>query len=155
MGYKEQLPPGAGGPPQTDPIVTLNNLIMGETIAADSYRTLARRARNGYQKGQMRRIEQSHRRHIDLLRKRVQQLGGRPGNGAGWPGLMNEAMLNMTAWISPTRALRRVYNGEDKGIHMYEDALEHTPFDPATQKLIKRIASADHDHLKTLERLLH
>ena len=46
----------------------------------------------------------------------------------------------------PKHLLEQVYDGEDKGIHAYEDRLNS--LDPASQDRVKQIMEEDHEHLK-------
>ena len=59
-------------------------------------------------------------------------------------------MANVTSVINsirgPQQLLKQVYDGEDKGIHAYEERIEQ--LDPASQDTVRQIMKEDHEHLK-------
>ncbi len=59
-------------------------------------------------------------------------------------------MANLTSIINairgPKHLLKQVYDGEDKGVHAYEDRLNQ--LDPTSQEAIRQMMNEDHEHLK-------
>lgn len=52
----------------------------------------------------------------------------------------------INALRGPSHLLKQVYDGEDKGVHAYEDRIDE--LDSESQELVSEIMSEDHDHLK-------
>lgn len=127
-------------------IGTLNELLKGEQMAMQVYeRTKGMQGDNQVQE-MLNKFAQDHHRHIDLLYQRVQELGGTPQDKTGFPGLMVDVTAMINAIQGPKHLLKQLYDGEDKGIHAYEDRIDE--LDPVSQYVVKGIMVEDHEHLK-------
>lgn len=128
------------------PVETLNELLKGEQMALNIY-GLAQHWQEDDQLAQMfNRFHNDHKRHAELLSNRIIELGGKPQIGTGISGVMAQISARINSFRGPEHLLKQVYDGEDKGVHAYEDRIHG--LDTVSQELVEKIMSEDHDHLK-------
>ncbi len=127
-------------------IDTLNELLKGEHMAIQVYERTKNLQGDNQVKNMLNGFAKDHQRHIDLLSQRIQELGGVPQKNLGFPGLMVDVTSMINSIQGPSHLLKQLYDGEDKGIHAYEDRIDE--LDPVSQYVVKGIMVEDHEHLK-------
>lgn len=127
-------------------IDTLNELLKGEHMAMQVYEKTKKIQEDTQVQEMLSKFAQDHQRHIDLLSQRVKELGGTPQDKTGFPGIMVDVTTTINAIQGPKHLLKQLYDGEDKGIHSYEDRIDE--LDPVSQYVVKGIMAEDHEHLK-------
>lgn len=127
-------------------IDTLNELLKGELMAMEIYKETEDMQGDEQVMTMLQQFAKDHQGHAQLLAKRIRELGGTPVTGTGMAGAMAGMSSKFNALRGPSHLLKQVYDGEDKGVHAYEDRMDE--LDPQSQKLISEIMSEDHDHLK-------
>lgn len=127
-------------------INTLNELLKGEHMAIQVYQKTKEVQGDGQVKEMLEKFEKDHKRHAQLLAQRIRELGGKPDPKTGLPGMMTEISSMVNSIMGPKHLLKQVYDGEDKGIHAYEERLDD--LDPVSQYVIRGIIQEDHEHLK-------
>ncbi|MGI6225548.1 MAG: demethoxyubiquinone hydroxylase family protein [Peptococcales bacterium] len=127
-------------------IEKLNELLKGEHMAMQVYEKTKNLQRDKQVQEMIDKFAQDHKRHIDLLSQRIKELGGKPEHKAGLSSLMVDVTAMINSLQGPEHLLIQLYDGEDKGIHAYEDRIDE--LDPVSQYVVKGIMAEDHEHLK-------
>jgi bacterioferritin len=127
-------------------IEKLNELLKGEHMAINIYDRTKELQEDSQVASMLSSFESDHKQHAEQLTQRIKELGGHPEASTGFPGMMANVTSMINSIRGPQHLLEQIYDGEDKGIHAYEDRLDE--MDPASQELIKQIMTADHEHLK-------
>lgn len=127
-------------------INSLNELLKGEHMAIHIYNKTKELQQDSQVGNMFAKFEADHKRHAEQLTQRIKDLGGQPNATTGLSGMMADATSVINAIRGPQYLLRQVYDGEDKGIHAYEERLDQ--LDPASQDMIRQIMKEDHEHLK-------
>ncbi|MHB8126253.1 MAG: ferritin-like domain-containing protein [Desulfitobacteriaceae bacterium] len=127
-------------------IETLNELLKGEHMAIDIYVKTKGLQKDIQVAEMLSNFENDHKQHAELLIKRINDLGGIPKGGTGLSGVMANLVATVNSYRGPEQLLKYLYDGEDKGIHAYEDRIDE--LDSISQNLVKQIALEDHEHLK-------
>ncbi|NJD04525.1 MAG: DUF2383 domain-containing protein [Ruminiclostridium sp.] len=133
----------------------LNTLLKGEQMAVESYEKFIRASEEGKIKSGLREIQHDHREHAAKLAERIQSIGGIPEYGTGITGVISQLRLTLETKNKndSVEILKKAYDGEDKGIAMAEKIVK-SELDEESKKLLDKVLSADHDHLKSMLSLL-
>jgi len=131
---------------EKEPVDTLNELLKGEHMALNIYEKVKGIQQDEEVAHMLDKFEQDHKNHAEKLSQRIVELGGEPKGGTGWAGIMADINSIFNSLRGPKEILKQVYNGEDKGIHAYEDRIDE--MDPASQEIVREIMKEDHEHLK-------
>lgn len=129
----------------------LNTLLKGEQIAIEAYERFIRDVEDANVKEELQNIQQEHKRHASELAERIQTLGGRPEYDTGATGLMANIQSKVQGITGKDTVdiLKRAYDGEDKGIAAAEKYMDEG-LDEESMKVVSRIMSDDHDHLRKM-----
>lgn len=127
-------------------IDTLNELLKGELMAMNIYKETDDLQGDEQVMGMLDQFANDHQEHARLLADRIRELGGTPVTSTGVAGTMAGLSSKINALRGPSHLLKQVYDGEDKGVHAYEDRVDG--LDPESQELVRGIMRTDHDHLK-------
>ncbi|UWG95561.1 PA2169 family four-helix-bundle protein [Dehalobacter sp. DCM] len=127
-------------------IDTLNELLKGEHMAIHIYDKTKEIQQDEQVAHMLSQFEQDHQRHAHQLSQRIIDLGGKPKANTGLEGIMADINSIFNSYRGPEELLTQIYNGEDKGIHAYEDRIDE--IDPTSQEIIRQIMGEDHEHLK-------
>ena len=125
---------------------TLNELLKGEQMAIHIYDRTKELQEDSQVAHMLARFEQDHKSHVEQLTTMIEGLGGKPNAKLGFSGFMANIASYVNSLRGPQHLLRQIYDGEDKGVHAYEDRVDE--LEPAYQAKIKKIMQEDHDHLK-------
>lgn len=124
----------------------LNELLKGEHMAIHIYDKTKELQKDSQVANMLSEFEADHKHHAQQLTQRIRELGGQPDAKTGFPGMMANLTSVMNSIRGPQHLLKQVYDGEDKGIHAYEERIDQ--LDPASQDVIRQIMKEDHEHLK-------
>lgn len=127
-------------------IDTLNELLKGEHMAIHIYDTTKGIQQDNQVSEMLTQFEQDHQRHAEQLTQRIKDLEGTPEAGTGLSGVMANITSVVNSLRGPEHLLEQIYNGEDKGIHAYEDRIDE--IDTVSQNVVRQIMNEDHEHLK-------
>lgn len=131
---------------QQSQIHTLNELLKGEQMAMRIYDKNKNLQHDSQVAEMLSRFAQDHARHAEQLKQRILALGGNPDEKLGAPGFMANIAAVINSLRGPKHLLKQIYDGEDKGIHAYEDRIDE--LDPGSQDMIRQIMNEDHEHLQ-------
>lgn len=127
----------------------LNELLKGEYMAIGVYDKTEKLQKDSQVADALTRFKQDHQRHADQLTQRITDLGGSPNAETGMAGVMANITSEFNSLWGPKHLLKQIYNGEDKGIHAYEDRIDE--LDEESKTVVKQIMKEDHEHLKWLK----
>ncbi len=127
-------------------IDTLNELLKGELMAMNIYKETHDLQGDEQVTSMLQQFAKDHQKHAQLLAERIKDLGGTPVQSVGFMGTMASISTKVNALRGPSHLLRQVYDGEDKGVHAYEDRIDE--LDSESQEVVSEIMGEDHDHLK-------
>ncbi len=130
-------------------IEALNELLKGEYMARNIYDQTKNIQDDEQVQNMLAKFQEDHDRHIDQLTYRIIELGGKPVEGPGMVGTMANLSAVYHSLLGPHQLLKQVYEGEEMGVHAYEDRLDG--LDEVSQALVKQIMDEDHEHLKFFE----
>lgn len=133
-------------------IEALNELLKGEYMARNIYDKTKNIQGDEQVKTMLAKFQKDHDRHIQLLEKRIRELGGEPEAGAGMAGTMANLSAVYKSLLGPEALLKQLYEGEKMGVDAYNDRLD--ALDPESLALVQRIKEEDHEHLKFFENTL-
>jgi bacterioferritin (cytochrome b1) len=136
-------------------VSTLNDLLKGEEMAINSYAKFIQETTDETLKNKFKEIQKEHNEHAKLISERILDLSGTPKQGTGMAGVMADVKY---AFESMTRRsnheiLKDAWHGEDQGVAMSEKIADDK-LDEESKKLIHHIVQHDHEHIKSLEKLL-
>jgi bacterioferritin len=127
-------------------IEILNELLKGEHMAIDIYNKTKDSQKDVQVAEMLDDFENDHRQHAELLKKRINDLGGIPRAGTGLSGIMANLAATVHSYRGPGQLLKHLYEGEDEGIHAYEGRINK--LDQVSQDLVRQITTEEHEHLK-------
>jgi len=136
-------------------IQALNEVLKGEQMAIQSYSQFIREVKNPEIKETFKEIQNDHNRHMEKISQRILDLGGRPSYGTGLAGLMADAKHGIESMKERKdhEIVREAFEGEDKGVTAVEK-LRQGKLDDESMKLIHSLMDTEHQHIKTLEKLI-
>lgn len=134
---------------------TLNNLLKGEEMAITSYSKFIHEASDDSLEKQFKEIQKDHNKHSELISERIIELGGTPKYGTGMAGIMSDVKYAFESVGGRTNheILKDAWHGEDQGVALAEKIADGK-LDEKSLKLVHDIIQVDHDHIKSLEKLL-
>ena len=159
-GLFERLAPAVAPAPAADPshvIARLNSLLRGEISAAETYRSVLERmdaAGHTAHVPALLEMQTEHGRSCQLLRGRIDDLGGMPADNSGvWGIWVQTVQTTLSLLAGDAGGLRALREGEEHGQRDYETALNEV--DAVTAQLIQdRLLPAQQKHLSALDRML-
>lgn len=127
-------------------IDTLNELLKGEHMAINIYSKTKEIQQDSQVSEMLAKFEQDHQKHAEQIAQRIKDLNGTPEAGTGFSGVMANMSSIINSLRGPEHLLQQIYDGEDKGIHSYEDRIDE--MDTMSQDMVRQIMKEDHEHLK-------
>jgi hypothetical protein len=104
-------------------VAVLNRLLRGELSAVETYRYTYDRASHPHFRAALDDCMQSHARRIQLLRRRIQALGGIPARTSGTWGVLAMTAALGADLFGPSAAVSALELGERRGHADYLRAL--------------------------------
>ncbi|SDG86710.1 DUF2383 domain-containing protein [Desulfosporosinus hippei] len=132
----------------------LNTILKGEQMAIDQYQAYIDTLTDSPLRNHLIAILTDHKEHATRIAYYIQTNGGQVEEGGGFPGLIAEwktRLANMRE-IAPAEMLKRLYDGEDKGLARAVQYSEQY-LNSAEKEVLNPIFSNEHDHLKQLQNL--
>lgn len=133
----------------------LNALLRGEIAATETYQQAMRKFDGQPAITEMlRKIRDEHQQAATALREKVVQFGGQPSEGSGIWGTFATVVTGAAKALGPTTALSALREGEEHGIHKYENALRNDGIDDGYKDLIRmRFLPQCEEHIVAIDRL--
>jgi len=134
----------------------LNTILKGEKMAVDAYDRFIQDVSDESVISELRKIQQNHKEHANVLSERIQELGGKPDYNSGFAGFMASAkatMQGMSMNRSTVDILKQAYEGEDKGIAMAREIVKGD-LDGESAIIVDRVLTKDHDMMRTVVNMI-
>jgi uncharacterized protein (TIGR02284 family) len=132
----------------------LNSFLRGEISAVETYRKALDKVRDPSVKSQLMECERSHESRVDVLKERIQQLGGSPAVSSGPWGAFSKVVTAGAAFAGDKAAIAALEEGEDHGLNDYQRDIDK--LDPETRALVENdllpAQKRTHDALSMLEK---
>jgi len=135
-------------------IDTLNALLRGELAATETYEQALEKVTAEPQATKLRRVQFEHREAANRIRDQLHRLGGNPVNSSGAWGALARMVEGTAKLFGEAAAIRVLKEGEQTGLHSYEDALEKE-LAPECKSLIRSaLLPQTREHIHTLDQLI-
>ncbi|AUS95956.1 rubrerythrin family protein [Clostridium thermosuccinogenes] len=137
-------------------ITELNALLKGEEMAIHAYDRFINDVEDIDAKNQLKKFQSDHKKHSEILAKRIADLGGQPQHGTGTAGMMAsvKGMMEELKGRSTAEILKDAYDGEDKGIAAAEEVVKGD-LDSESSRIVNQILTEDHAHLREMAKLIN
>lgn len=130
-------------------------LVKDELAAVETYRQALQKVGSGPAGLDLRRIEAEHEEAARLLQQRMRDMGRNPPDTPGLWGAFAEAVEGAAKLFGPKAAIKALKEGEEHGIHDYEDALEDDAVPAEVKQLISTtLLPRTRAHVPVLDRHL-
>jgi hypothetical protein len=114
------------GTERTNEIIDgLNSLLRGEISAVETYKSALERIKDARLRPTLEENRRLHQVRCDLLRSRIQRLGGTPAESSGAWGSFARLIEGSAKLLGVKTAITALEEGEDHGIRDYRDAVRH------------------------------
>lgn len=134
----------------------IDSLVKGELSAIETYKQALRKVGSTSRPGaELLRIETEHETAAALLKERMRRRGEQPPESSGLWGTWSKAVEGAAKVLGGKAAIRALKEGEEHGVHEYEDALKDEALDPEVKTLIRgTLLPQTRAHIPVLERVL-
>lgn len=135
---------------------SLQNMINGVAIAIHTYDTFIPEIKNPETQLALQNIRSGHRRHLDLLTRRVEELGHRPRIQQNLQMRIAEWMMEARTQvgIAPEKMIRWALKGEDMGLTTAEEVVAGD-LDEVSKELVDQILIDSAEYVNQLTDLIH
>lgn len=103
----------------------LNKYLKGELSAVEAYGKCIRDVENPTVVSQLKVLQASHERRVELLSARIVSLGGIPVVESGGVGKFAGIVQRGAAVFGDKASISTLEEGEDFGLKLYQDGMEH------------------------------
>lgn len=139
----------------TTTVDTLNSLLRGEISATETYQQALAKVGNEPGAVDLRRLHAEHRDAANTLRKHVHIFDDKPDQGSGAWGAFTKTVEGVAKLFGNKTALKALKEGEEHGLHAYENALD----DPDVSEFVKALIShkllpQTREHIAALDRMM-
>lgn len=117
-------------------IKLLNSFLKNELAAVETYAQCLDKADSPDITSSLSDLQQSHSKRVQLLRERIQALGGSPASGSGMWGSVAKLMEAGSKLFGEKRAISTLEEGEDRGRDDYQQGVNK--LSPENQQFIEQ-----------------
>lgn len=141
---------------EVETLDSLQNMINGVAIAIHTYDTFIPAMKDPETKLIFQDIRSGHRRHLDLLTRRVEELGHRPRIQPNLQMWIAEVIMDARTRVgmAPEKMIRWALKGEDMGLTSAEEVVAGD-LDEVSQELVDQILIDSADYVNQLAELIH
>jgi len=133
----------------------LDSLVRGELSAVETYKQALAKVGREPMAEELRRIEREHEEAVDLLLQSLRRKGVEAPKSSGLWGAWSKAVEGTAKIFGGKAAIKALKEGEEHGLHDYEDALEDEVLDPEVKALIRsKLLPQTRAHIPALDRVL-
>lgn len=140
-----------------DAVDNLNRCLRGEISAAQTYRMALDKIDDpGPDETEAQRLRDIHREHgeaAQLIRGRIESLGGEADDDSGAWGAWAKTVQGTADLLGDTAALQAIRSGEEHGLNSYERALD-SELDPDSRALLDQLAIRQRRHINELDTMM-
>lgn len=134
---------------------SLGSLVKGEMAAVETYKQALEKVGDEDGGDDLRRIESEHEDAVRVLSERLEELAVEPPKDSGIWGDWSKAVEGTAKLFGNKAAIKALKEGEEHGVHEYEDALRDDSIDDDVKRLIRSdLLPKTKSHVPVLDRLL-
>ncbi len=141
---------------KNDEANNLSVLVKGELAAVETYKqALDQIAGQESVAPDLRRIEAEHEQALSVLREHMAEIKAAAPVDSGLWGEWSKAVEGAATAFGDKAAIKALKEGEEHGVHSYEDALRDQALDAEIRQIIKsQLLPKTRAHIPVLDRLL-
>ncbi len=130
---------------------SLGAILNGETVAIHMYDSFIPKMKDLEMKNTFQTIRTGHRRHLDQITRRIEELGHRPRIQLGLRMKIGEFMIDARTrvGIAPDKMSRWALKGEDMGITATEEVIKGD-LDEVSKELVGIVLGENRDYINQL-----
>lgn len=113
----------------------LNSFLKNELAAVETYSQVIDKAKSPGLSSSLSNLQQSHRRSAELLRQKIQALGGKPADSSGMWGGVSKLLQGTSNLFGEKSAVSTLEEGEDRGRDDYQRDM--SKLSPELQRFIQ------------------
>ncbi|MBI3548392.1 MAG: DUF2383 domain-containing protein [Elusimicrobia bacterium] len=130
-------------------------LVRGELAAVETYKQALEKVGGIAGGAELRRIESEHEDAVRELQEHMTEWDVKPPEDSGLWGSWAKAVEATAKVFGVKAAIKALKEGEEKGIHDYEDALRNEALDAEIRQIISSdLLPKTREHVTVLNRLL-
>lgn len=137
----------------------LNSYLRGEISAVETYQMASTKISEPSIRSALDECLRSHQERVNLLRTRIQQLGGRPSGGSGIWGGFTKLIEGGAKVFGARAALAALEEGEDYGLKMYRAREELEKLDAESRRItesqLRPAQETTHARMSSLKHSFH
>jgi uncharacterized protein (TIGR02284 family) len=134
-----------------DVVDCLNSLLRGEIAATETYNQALAKFKGDADEGRLREIRDNHREAANAWRQHIHRGGGDPDQDSGAWGLFAKAAEGTAKQFGKAAAVKVLEEGEESGLHDYEETLTRSDLPLECQALIRRLIPETQEHIRRLQ----
>jgi len=137
-------------------IKNLNSILEGEYMAINSFDDLIQHANDSNVKGELQKIQQTHRQHASKISTEIQNLGGSPTESIGIQGVVSETISNIKhiGTTDTTSYLIEALQGENMGINSVNKLIASN-IAPTSSALLNTLLTEYQTNVNSLNNLIN
>ncbi len=133
----------------------IDSLVRGELSAVETCKQALAKVGREPMAEELLRIEREHEEAVELLIQSLRRNGGEAPKSSGLWGAWSKAVEGTAKIFGGKAAIKALKEGEEHGLHDYEDALEDEVIDPEVKALIRsKLLPQTKAHIPALDRVL-
>lgn len=114
----------------------LNSFLKNELAAVETYSQVIGKSKHPDLTSSLSNLQQSHRKRADLLRQKIQALGGQPADSSGMWGGVSKLLQGTSNLFGEKAAVSTLEEGEDRGRDDYKRDM--SKLSPECQRFIEQ-----------------
>jgi bacterioferritin (cytochrome b1) len=135
-------------------IKELNAVLKGEYMAIDAYKKYINNISDKNAKTELQKIQDEHKNEVQILSKRIQQLGGTAKQSPGILGKVAETISSVKdiGNKKPSTFVKNALTGENRGVKLVSEMVKGD-LDSQSMNLVNTMLNQDKAHINTLSGL--
>lgn len=134
---------------------SLGSLVRGEMAAVETYKQALEKVGDEEGGDDLRRIESEHEEAVRVLSRSLAGIAVEPPKDSGIWGDWSKAVEGTAKLFGNKAAIKALKEGEEHGVHEYEDALQDDTLDLEVKQIIRsELLPKTKSHVPVLDRLL-
>ena len=140
---------------QNEEAENLSTLVKAELAAVETYKQALEKVAGQVVAPELRRIEAEHAEALSLLQGHMTEVNEKIPSDSGLWGEWSKAVEGTAKVFGDKAAIAALKQGEEHGVHSYENALRNQDLDAEIRQIIsKQLLPKTKAHIPVLDRLL-
>jgi uncharacterized protein (TIGR02284 family) len=142
---------------RNDEVKCLNTFLQNELSAVETYNQCIKKVDDAQIATGLADLQNSHQRRVQLLRQKIQELGGKPKDSSGMWGSFAKVVEGSASIFGDRSAISALEEGEDRGRDEYIEKTDG--LSPDLQRFVNSELLPEqrrsHDMLNRIQGMLH